>query len=700
MVFVSPSSRRSYADVYTFILNAYRRSPSTAASSIVILVAPDVDALCAARILQTLLRQDKVLHRMIPISGMEAFEQQRDELVEQKDLHTLILLNMGSILDLTTDQWFGDFDPKLTVHVLDSLRPQNLSSLFDDSEDGQRVIVWDDGTAEGMKNERTAFETLMAHPEDSDEDSDSDTERDQEMAEDEEGSVLVGDSDDEGSATSSGKRRRTGGDRPSPRGKRRRISEEHPQRLSRDERDMHSERLEKHYSMGTWHGQATSGVVYALAVMLDRVDNDILWLAILGLTYQYTSGRISRDKYDAFHGLFHDEVARLNPTAPSEQSQVLGADDSSIRPVEELRFTLYRHWGLYDAMYHSAYVANKLGIWKDKGRKRLHGLLAKMGFSITQTQQLYVHMDIKLKRQLLDKLDNFAPEYNLVELTYPSFTRCHGYRSHALSAADVVEGVAALLDIAEGHRVEIDVDGARSGGEWFGGRRLWSVKNAPKWKDDERENVPPGAAEQPGKQRGKDAATAGDDPAKRPVEYWVRNFWTAFDSLGDLQQITQSLDLAKALHQAIIRQGTSIIDKGDVKKMRGHNVVILTQGPDLALFSVPGVLCRLALWLVEAMRDRVAEDKSKPKKRKCVPFVVACHEEASHKYVVVGVTAALEFGDVRKNQFGLAFLNAKEKCNARTRHGSFDTSVIEINPDDLRVFLETLCDDMNSSLAF
>lgn len=44
------------------------------------------------------------------------------------------------------------------------------------------------------------------------------------------------------------------------------------------------------------------------------------------------------------------------------------------------------------------------------------------------------------------------------------------------------------------------------------------------------------------------------------------------------------------------------------------------------------------------------------------------------------------------SEFGLAFLDAKERCNARTRHGSFDTSVLEINKDDLKVFLETLCE--------
>ena len=46
----------------------------------------------------------------------------------------------------------------------------------------------------------------------------------------------------------------------------------------------------------------------------------------------------------------------------------------------------------------------------------------------------------------------------------------------------------------------------------------------------------------------------------------------------------------------------------------------------------------------------------------------------------------------RYSEFGLAFLDAKERCNARTRHGSFDTSVIEIDKDDLKTFLGTMCE--------
>ena len=67
---------------------------------------------------------------------------------------------MGAILDLPSSDWFGDFNPQLSVHVIDSSRPQNLSSLFGGGENGERIIVWDDGGAERMEEERKAWEVL------------------------------------------------------------------------------------------------------------------------------------------------------------------------------------------------------------------------------------------------------------------------------------------------------------------------------------------------------------------------------------------------------------------------------------------------------------------------------------------------------------------------------------------------------------
>ena len=134
---------------------------------------------------------------------------------------------------------------------------------------------------------------------------------------------------------------------------------------------------------GTYYGLAASSIVYYLATALSRTDNDLLWFAILGLTFQYTTSRISRDMYDRHHALYEGEVKRLNKDViegKASSSNARGPDDNSIRIAEELRFMLWRHWNLYDAMMHSGYVASKLGIWREKGRKRLHGLLAKMGY--------------------------------------------------------------------------------------------------------------------------------------------------------------------------------------------------------------------------------------------------------------------------------------------------------------------------------
>jgi cell division control protein 45 len=75
-------------------------------------------------------------------------------------LHTLILLNIGSILDLPSSEWFGDFPPKVHVHVIDSGRPQNLSSLFGEGEGGEQIVIWDDGGAEYLGEERKAWEAL------------------------------------------------------------------------------------------------------------------------------------------------------------------------------------------------------------------------------------------------------------------------------------------------------------------------------------------------------------------------------------------------------------------------------------------------------------------------------------------------------------------------------------------------------------
>lgn len=71
--------RPTYIHMYQKILSDHRRSTRSAAS-VMMLVAPNVDALCAARMFATLFKQDDVVYRIIPVSGRLELERVADEL--------------------------------------------------------------------------------------------------------------------------------------------------------------------------------------------------------------------------------------------------------------------------------------------------------------------------------------------------------------------------------------------------------------------------------------------------------------------------------------------------------------------------------------------------------------------------------------------------------------------------------------------
>jgi cell division control protein 45 len=126
---------------------------------------------------------------------------------------------MGAIIDLTSPEWFGEFSPKMTVHIIDSARPLNLSSLFSSGQNGERIIVWDDGDAEKLQEERKAWEALMYEPEpDSDDDDESEDDLEDQEDEDE-------DEDDYEYGTHTGKRRSIGDGERKSKGKRRRVDD-------------------------------------------------------------------------------------------------------------------------------------------------------------------------------------------------------------------------------------------------------------------------------------------------------------------------------------------------------------------------------------------------------------------------------------------------------------------------------------------
>jgi len=83
--------------------------------------------------------------------------------------------------------------------------------------------------------------------------------------------------------------------------------------------------------------------------------------------------------------------------------------------------------------------------------------------------------------------------------------------------------------------------------------------------------------------------------------------------------------------QAIVREGTSIIEKKSITSTRMLRFTVLKDTPDLFLFSHPLTISRLAYFLADAFKE---SGKSE------TPVVVAAYNEMTGTYLAVGVTDA------------------------------------------------------------
>lgn len=288
-----------------------------------------------------------------------------------------------------------------------------------------------------------------------------------------------------------------------------------------------------------------------------------------------------------------------------------------------------------------------------------------------------------LKDALPHKIDFVAEEQGIHDVVFPSFVRTCGYESE-LSASDCVEAVAALLEVANGIRLEFGAianggsamsvavsmheASGQGGSYWDGGRgvKRWTEMGAggASTTEEDKENRRPG-----GDVNGTQTMSAAAKKAAREEAWWVQNFWLAWDSLSSTECVLfcvshqgianrtisstsllrSALPLSMALHRSVIRQGTSLLDKQAIKTLRSFRLAVIREGPDLGVFCHPATLSRLGIWLIDAVRDLITGPVAAgQKKPKSLPFVVASLDEAKDTYWVVGVNGAVDYGDVRK----------------------------------------------------
>ncbi|OAK96227.1 DNA replication initiation factor-like protein Cdc45 [Phaeosphaeriaceae sp. SRC1lsM3a] len=535
-------------------------------------------------------------------------------------------------------------------------------------------------------------------------------------------------------------------------------------------RKKHTSVLEKYYRMGASYAEPVSSLVYTLASDLGREDNDLLWHAIVGVSslelYGRTGSGVGLNPLSAAGGsagwngnrgeqiraVLRDEVRRLNPVTDAQgvardasmgdasgviPTSARSATDKSIRLSPEPRFLLLRHWSLYESMLHSPYIAAKLHLWADGGRKKLNKLLAKMGVSIAESKQRYTHMNMELKQGLRERLLKFAPHYGLDGLVPPpprggdmkdgwGFVRCWGWKA-CLSANDAGVVLGAILEVGDAKDLQ---------------NSSFDPSNHIHSTQDHTSEI-----------------TSTQEEQTAAQEHITSRFWTAYDALNSIDLLTHHIATAQHLHRAILRTGTQLIEKKQIRHLRAFRMAVVKEGPDVQLFTHPGALTKLALWIAEA----IVEMHGTKGKNKGSELVMAGLDESRGLYVVVGLggggatesakerilkrdaknkakeakraakqaekekkraarlarieAAGLEDDELDdeedetesesesdddsdddeassksqgRNRFGNAFQEVVRETGARVRMDSFEACVIEIKKEDLSGFLERL----------
>ncbi|KAK5114146.1 hypothetical protein LTR62_002716 [Meristemomyces frigidus] len=706
---------------YTTLL----RTLTPSSPPILVLTALTVDALCGVRILTALLKRDFIPHQVQPVAGYSDLQRVGEEQITSLlrsnggEGGVVVCVGCGGGVDLAEMLGLGEGEG-IEVWVVDSRRGWNLENVFASHSgsgvvegkvvEGYRsgkggVVVWDEGNIETeLGAEKEAWFALQNMPQiteddlveiERDEGSDDDgMEPPSSQTRKRKASSDTGSDADDSDEERPRQRRRsnTGTPIPSsqptsaqpsspamqtiPSSPPKQPSQRHLRKQLLKLRRKHEATIEKYYDQGSWTGEPVSSIFYSLASELGREDNDLLWLAIVGVesaemspytTTTTTSSSRTLTKLEQIKSVLRDEVRRLNPlpSASLLRSQNLGDDiptsarsptDTSIRLSPEPRFLLIRHWSLYESMLHATLLSTRLHVWNEQGRKRLNKLLAKMGISLQEAGKGYLHLDVEVKRSLRSKVLRFAEQYGLDGLVPADdggagwegkrgwgFVRSWGWRG-VMSAVDVAVVVGAILEVGTAgagtasqtmHFGQIDHSGQEAG---YNQRASKGYMPSP-----------PHSSDSGADDAQKVSATEHDLP-----DWTTRRFFAAYDALSPsntnpshpndtrhttasgLPALLASIPLAQSLARAILRTGSALIAKNQIRHLRAFRLGIVKEGPDLSTFTHPGALVKLGGWIAEALAVLEAE-KGTRRRAEDGAIVLASLDEGRGVYVVVGI---------------------------------------------------------------
>lgn len=367
---------------------------------ILIMCALDVDAICACRILQFLLESHNLQYSIAPVASVDNLSKSFEEYRNSVD--SIVTINFGNLINIPK---FLKPSETLNFYVIDSHRPINIYNYYknpqvklfitnDERElkipsSSKIILKGDNGESEGC-DEEASIELLTA---------DARTLTNEQLE------------------------------------KRRRLREWL----------LNKQKLMFDYEEYQFYGKSVSTIMYNLAHDLSKGNKYLLWLAIVGITYQLKSDKIEQRVFDEEVKVLNDHVASNNISTNQAKGNAW-----TIIWRSDLRLDLYRRWTVYDSFSYTPLTVCNFKLWNDKGISDMRQFLVDCGLMLKHCQNSYVAMDLDFRYNLLDSVTNVCLgdlqyKYNLQDLITRSFIMTCGFKDK-FNAGDVALAVRALLE--------------------------------------------------------------------------------------------------------------------------------------------------------------------------------------------------------------------------------------------------------------
>ena len=182
-------------------------------------------------------------------------------------------------------------------------------------------------------------------------------------------------------------------------------------------------------------------------------------------------------------------------------------------------------------------------------------------------------------------------------------------------------------------------------------------------------------------------------------DYWKENFWACYDATSIAIKNQANLEIAISLAKS--RQKSIVrtgIDILERKQIKTLDILKIVRLDDKNDFQTVMSLRSLALFIIDSFAEYRASRGKVSNKGSSRAFVLASYLDKTQSYLVMGIPAKAHRGDVQKSIFGRAFADTAKKIHARFAAELFDGSCIEIKKEDFNDWLEMLHEAMYESI--